>query len=54
MTDPVIRTLTADDAGLFDAHPDPLSAAEGHRETVFRTEWKRVEPGAGDRVCTRL
>lgn len=42
MTDPVIRTLTADDTALFDAHPDPLSAAEGHRETVFRAEWKRV------------
>ncbi|MFE0258097.1 GNAT family N-acetyltransferase [Streptomyces sp. NPDC059010] len=42
MTDLVIRTLSADDAHLFDAHPDPLGAREAHQRTVFRPEWKRV------------
>ncbi|NUP23774.1 MAG: GNAT family N-acetyltransferase [Streptomyces sp.] len=42
MTDLVIRTLSAGDAHLFDAHPDPLGAREGHQRTVFRPEWKRV------------
>ncbi|KPI30927.1 GCN5-related N-acetyltransferase [Actinobacteria bacterium OV450] len=42
MTDPVIRTLSASDAHLFDALPDPLGAREGHRRTRFRPEWKRV------------
>ncbi|MEJ8672428.1 GNAT family N-acetyltransferase [Streptomyces sp. MS1.AVA.1] len=42
MTDPVIRALSTSDAHLFDAHPDPLSAREGHRRTSFRPEWKRV------------
>jgi GNAT superfamily N-acetyltransferase len=42
MTDPVIRALSASDAHLFDAHPDPLGAREGHRRTRFRPEWKRV------------
>ncbi|MFJ3205959.1 GNAT family N-acetyltransferase [Streptomyces sp. NPDC086989] len=42
MTGPVIRTLSASDAHLFDALPDPLGAREGHRRTRFRPEWKRV------------
>lgn len=42
MTDPVIRALSTSDAHLFDAHPDPLGAREGHRRTRFRPEWKRV------------
>ncbi|MDF3145119.1 MULTISPECIES: GNAT family N-acetyltransferase [unclassified Streptomyces] len=42
MTDLVIRALSASDAHLFDAHPDPLGAREGHRRTRFRPEWKRV------------
>ncbi|WP_031487249.1 GNAT family N-acetyltransferase [Streptomyces bicolor] len=42
MTDLVIRALSASDAHLFDAHPDPLGAREGHRRTQFRPEWKRV------------
>ncbi|MFJ7073816.1 GNAT family N-acetyltransferase [Streptomyces sp. NPDC098781] len=42
MTDPVIRVLTASDAHLFDAHPDPLNARAGHLKTRFRPEWKRV------------
>lgn len=43
MTGPVtIRTLTASDAHLFDAHPDPLGAREGHRRTRFRPDWQRV------------
>ncbi|MFE5812616.1 GNAT family N-acetyltransferase [Streptomyces sp. NPDC056479] len=42
MTDLVIRALTTSDAHLFDAHPDPLDAGDGHRRTRFRTEWKRV------------
>ncbi|MFE0678860.1 GNAT family N-acetyltransferase [Streptomyces sp. NPDC058867] len=42
MTDLVIRTLDTHDAHLFDALPDPLGAAEGHRATVHRPEWKRV------------
>lgn len=42
MTDPVIRALCASDAHLFDAHPDPLAARDGHLRTVFRPAWKRV------------
>ena len=42
MTDPVIRALTASDAHLFDAQPDPLGAREGHRRTRYRPDWKRV------------
>ncbi|MFJ5777032.1 GNAT family N-acetyltransferase [Streptomyces sp. NPDC093094] len=42
MTDTVIRTLSPSDARLFDAHPDPLGAREGHVRTRFRDEWKRV------------
>ncbi|MDO0909476.1 GNAT family N-acetyltransferase [Streptomyces sp. DT2A-34] len=42
MTDLVIRALSASDAHLFDAHPDPLNAREGHPRTRFRPEWKRV------------
>lgn len=42
MTDPVIRALSASDAHLFDALPDPLGAREGHRRTRFRPDWKRV------------
>ncbi|MER6675314.1 GNAT family N-acetyltransferase [Streptomyces sp. NPDC000983] len=42
MTEPVIRTLDIHDAHLFDALPDPLGAAEAHRATVHRPEWKRV------------
>lgn len=42
MTVTVIRALDASDAHLFDAMPDPLGAAEGHRRTVHRPDWKRV------------
>ncbi|MFI6013198.1 GNAT family N-acetyltransferase [Streptomyces sp. NPDC051243] len=42
MTDLVIRALSASDAHLFDAHPDPLGARESHQLTRFRPEWKRV------------
>ncbi|MEV6961083.1 GNAT family N-acetyltransferase [Streptomyces sp. NPDC051207] len=42
MTDTVIRALDARDAHLFDAMPDPLGAAEGHRLTRHRPDWKRV------------
>ncbi|GAA5050902.1 GNAT family N-acetyltransferase [Streptomyces similanensis] len=42
MTDAVIRALSASDAHLFDALPDPLGAREGHRRTRFRPDWKRV------------
>ncbi|MEU6673957.1 GNAT family N-acetyltransferase [Streptomyces sp. NPDC046925] len=42
MTDLVIRALSASDAHLFDALPDPLGAREAHRRTQFRPDWKRV------------
>ncbi|MER5733783.1 GNAT family N-acetyltransferase [Streptomyces sp. NPDC002138] len=42
MTAAVIRALSASDAQLFDALPDPLGAREGHLRTVFRPDWKRV------------
>jgi hypothetical protein len=42
MTDTVIRALDASDAHLFDAMSDPLGAAEGHRLTRHRPDWKRV------------
>jgi GNAT superfamily N-acetyltransferase len=42
MTGTVIRALDASDAHLFDAMPDPLGAAEGHRLTRHRPDWKRV------------
>ncbi|MFG3039370.1 GNAT family N-acetyltransferase [Streptomyces sp. NPDC048330] len=51
MTDLVIRTLSASDAHLFDALPDPLGAREGHRLTQFRPEWKRVALRGGDVVA---
>ncbi|WP_327072361.1 GNAT family N-acetyltransferase [Kitasatospora purpeofusca] len=51
MTDTVIRTLSASDAHLFDAHPDPLGAREGHRRTTFRPEWKRVALRNGEVVA---
>ncbi|MFB7981807.1 GNAT family N-acetyltransferase [Streptomyces vinaceus] len=52
MTGPVtIRTLTASDAHLFDAHPDPLGAREGHRSTRFRPDWKRVALRDGEVVA---
>ncbi|MCX4683081.1 GNAT family N-acetyltransferase [Kitasatospora purpeofusca] len=51
MTDTVIRTLSASDAHLFDAHPDPLGAREGHRRTTFRPEWKRVALRDGEVVA---
>ncbi|WP_181788915.1 GNAT family N-acetyltransferase [Streptomyces phytophilus] len=51
MTDPVIRALTASDAHLFDALPDPLGAREAHRRTRFRTEWKRVALRGGEVVA---
>ncbi|MFC0842379.1 GNAT family N-acetyltransferase [Streptomyces noboritoensis] len=51
MTDTVIRTLTASDAHLFDAHPDPLGAREGHRRTRFRPDWKRVALRDGEVVA---
>ncbi|MGW5474423.1 GNAT family N-acetyltransferase [Streptomyces chartreusis] len=51
MTDLVIRTLSASDAHLFDAHPDPLGAREGHVRTTFRPEWKRVALRDGEVVA---
>ncbi|WBB58663.1 GNAT family N-acetyltransferase [Streptomyces sp. WMMC500] len=51
MTDPVIRALSASDAQLFDALPDPLHARESHRHTRFRTEWKRVALRDGEVVA---
>ncbi|MFD9061778.1 GNAT family N-acetyltransferase [Kitasatospora purpeofusca] len=51
MTDTVIRTLSASDTHLFDAHPDPLDAREGHRRTTFRPEWKRVALRDGEVVA---
>ncbi|MFC7920943.1 GNAT family N-acetyltransferase [Streptomyces cinereoruber] len=51
MTDPVIRTLSASDAHLFDALPDPLGAREGHRRTRFRPDWKRVALRDGEVVA---
>ncbi|MFI5687961.1 GNAT family N-acetyltransferase [Streptomyces sp. NPDC051636] len=42
MTDLVIRTLTEDDAALFDALPDPLGVRTAHRRTRHRPDWKRV------------
>ena len=51
MTDTVIRALSASDAHLFDAHPDPLGAGEGHRLTRFRPDWKRVVLRDGEVVA---
>ncbi|MFB7512614.1 GNAT family N-acetyltransferase [Streptomyces sp. NPDC056144] len=51
MTDLVIRTLSTNDAALFDAHPDPLGARENHRRTQFRDEWKRVALRDGEVVA---
>ncbi|MGW4705518.1 GNAT family N-acetyltransferase [Streptomyces sp. NPDC004285] len=51
MTDPVIRALSASDASLFDALPDPLGAREGHRLTRFRPDWKRVALRDGEVVA---
>ncbi|MFF2744205.1 GNAT family N-acetyltransferase [Kitasatospora sp. NPDC058048] len=51
MTDPVIRALSASDAHLFDALPDPLGAREGHRRTRFRSDWKRVALRDGEVVA---
>ncbi|MGW6562446.1 GNAT family N-acetyltransferase [Streptomyces hydrogenans] len=51
MTDPVIRALSASDATLFDALPDPLGARESHRRTRFRPEWKRVALRDGEVVA---
>ncbi|MFB7376949.1 GNAT family N-acetyltransferase [Kitasatospora purpeofusca] len=51
MTDTVIRTLSASDAHLFDAHPDPLGAREGHRRTTFRPDWQRVALRDGEVVA---
>lgn len=51
MTRPVIRTLSASDAHLFDALPDPLGAREGHRRTRFRPDWKRVALRDGEVVA---
>ncbi|MEV0124014.1 GNAT family N-acetyltransferase [Streptomyces sp. NPDC050703] len=51
MTDVVIRALSASDAQLFDALPDPLGAREGHRRTRFRPEWKRVALRDGEVVA---
>ncbi|MFC8242550.1 GNAT family N-acetyltransferase [Streptomyces chartreusis] len=51
MTDLVIRTLSVSDAHLFDAHPDPLGAREGHVRTLFRPEWKRVVLRDGEVVA---
>ncbi|MFJ8184546.1 GNAT family N-acetyltransferase [Streptomyces sp. NPDC096105] len=51
MTDPVIRTLSASDAHLFDVLPDPLGAREAHRRTRFRPDWKRVALRDGEVVA---
>ncbi|MEE1758051.1 GNAT family N-acetyltransferase [Streptomyces sp. SP18BB07] len=51
MTDPVIHALSASDAHLFDALPDPLGAREGHRRTRFRPDWKRVALRDGEVVA---
>ncbi|MER5847573.1 GNAT family N-acetyltransferase [Streptomyces sp. NPDC002012] len=51
MTNPVIRALSASDAHLFDALPDPLGAREGHRRTQFRPDWKRVALRDGEVVA---
>ncbi|GLW47359.1 N-acetyltransferase [Streptomyces sp. NBRC 14336] len=51
MTDLVIRALDESDAHLFDALPDPLGAAEAHRTTVHRPEWKRVALRDGEVVA---
>ncbi|MFD9085084.1 GNAT family N-acetyltransferase [Streptomyces erythrochromogenes] len=51
MTDTVIRALSASDAHLFDVHPDPLGAGEGHRRTRFRPDWKRVALRDGEVVA---
>ncbi|WP_055701154.1 MULTISPECIES: GNAT family N-acetyltransferase [Streptomyces] len=51
MTDVVIRALSASDAHLFDALPDPLGAREAHRRTQFRPEWKRVALRDGEVVA---
>ncbi|MFF9473965.1 GNAT family N-acetyltransferase [Streptomyces roseolus] len=51
MTDLVIRALSASDAPLFDALPDPLGAREGHRRTRFRPDWKRVALRDGEVVA---
>lgn len=51
MTDLVIRALSASDAHLFDALPDPLGAREGHRRTQFRPDWKRVALRDGEVVA---
>lgn len=51
MTDPVIHALSARDAHLFDALPDPLDAREAHRRTQFRPDWKRVALRDGEVVA---
>ncbi|GGY25056.1 GNAT family N-acetyltransferase [Streptomyces omiyaensis] len=51
MTGTVIRSLSASDAPLFDALPDPLDAAGAHRRTLFRPEWKRVALRDGEVVA---
>ncbi|MFF6772478.1 GNAT family N-acetyltransferase [Streptomyces sp. NPDC012637] len=51
MTGTVIRSLSASDAHLFDALPDPMGAREGHRRTRFRPEWKRVALRDGEVVA---
>jgi GNAT superfamily N-acetyltransferase len=51
MTDLVIRTLSASDAHLFDALPDPLGARESHRRTQFRPDWKRIVLRDGEVVA---
>ncbi|MFB7918420.1 GNAT family N-acetyltransferase [Streptomyces sp. NPDC056061] len=51
MTGPVIRALSASDAHLFDALPDPLGARESHRRTRFRTDWMRVALRDGEVVA---
>ncbi|WP_405681837.1 GNAT family N-acetyltransferase [Streptomyces sp. NBC_00057] len=51
MTDPVIRALSASDAHLFEALPDPLGAREAHRRTQFRPDWKRVALRDGEVVA---
>ncbi|MFJ5262307.1 GNAT family N-acetyltransferase [Streptomyces sp. NPDC088387] len=42
MTEPVIRSLDEQHTHLFDTLPDPLGAADTHRRTRHRPDWKRV------------
>ncbi|MFF3918142.1 GNAT family N-acetyltransferase [Streptomyces sp. NPDC001852] len=51
MTTPVIRTLDASTAHLFDTMPDPLAFRDKHRNTRFRPEWQRIAVRDGRTVA---